>query len=138
MQYTKTATFTAISRKYRWFNARCTVCYQTKFGKRCCTYSWWTQNIKKGFHSFHINLRIYLIFFKIIFQKTHSTRDRKRSSIKKNKPLFRDPPIITTTAATPQDSPNCTLEQGATFKDWDILNFDNVDRISVSLKIEVQ
>lgn len=38
-----------------------------------------------------------------------------------------DPPIITTTAATPQDSPNTTIELGASFTDWDI-DLETIDK----------
>lgn len=43
-----------------------------------------------------------------------------------------DPPIITTTAATPQDSPNATLEGGASFKDWENLDFEQLEKSSSS------
>ncbi|XP_055600094.1 voltage-dependent T-type calcium channel subunit alpha-1G isoform X2 [Uranotaenia lowii] len=41
-----------------------------------------------------------------------------------------DPPIITTTAATPQDSPNATLETGITFKDWENIDFEQLEKNS--------
>lgn len=35
-----------------------------------------------------------------------------------------DPPVITTTAATPQDSPNATLGHESAFTNWDYSNAD--------------
>lgn len=50
-------------------------------------------------------------------------------------------PMITTTAATPQDSPSTTLEPGASFKDFNVTlslerssmmsSLDSIDRTSV-------
>lgn len=40
------------------------------------------------------------------------------------KPANRDPPIITTTAATPQDSPNTTIDGGPAFRQWDSMDAD--------------
>lgn len=53
------------------------------------------------------------------FFKTYSIRDRRGDvpRLAKIRPI-REPPIITTTAATPQDSPNTTLESGSTFRNW--------------------
>lgn len=46
-------------------------------------------------------------------------KERRSESAKaKNIKCF-TPPIITTTAATPQDSPSTTLEPGASFSDWE-------------------
>lgn len=39
------------------------------------------------------------------------------------------PPIITTTAATPQDSPNTTLEAGCSFKHWDSLDLQSLEKV---------
>ncbi|XP_065095461.1 voltage-dependent T-type calcium channel subunit alpha-1G isoform X3 [Ochlerotatus camptorhynchus] len=39
-----------------------------------------------------------------------------------------DPPIITTTSATPQDSPSATLEEGANFKDWENIDFEQLEK----------
>ncbi|XP_037808576.1 voltage-dependent T-type calcium channel subunit alpha-1G isoform X5 [Lucilia sericata] len=52
-------------------------------------------------------------------KKTYSIRDRRADvpRLAKIRPI-REPPIITTTAATPQDSPNTTLETGTTFRNW--------------------
>ncbi|XP_065366192.1 voltage-dependent T-type calcium channel subunit alpha-1G isoform X2 [Calliphora vicina] len=52
-------------------------------------------------------------------KKTYSIRDRRTDvpRLAKIRPM-REPPIITTTAATPQDSPNTTLETGTTFRNW--------------------
>uniref|UniRef100_A0A1B0DPW7 Uncharacterized protein n=1 Tax=Phlebotomus papatasi TaxID=29031 RepID=A0A1B0DPW7_PHLPP len=41
-----------------------------------------------------------------------------------------EPPTITTTAATPQDSPNTTTEMGSSFKPWDDPNFECADKQS--------
>ncbi|XP_055678127.1 voltage-dependent T-type calcium channel subunit alpha-1G isoform X3 [Lutzomyia longipalpis] len=41
-----------------------------------------------------------------------------------------EPPTITTTAATPQDSPNTTTETGSSYKPWDDPNFDCADKQS--------
>lgn len=42
------------------------------------------------------------------------------------------PPIITTTAATPQDSPNTTLEAGTSFKHWDSLDLEALEKVNKS------
>lgn len=49
-------------------------------------------------------------------RRHHSVRDKNKAE--KRAPQ-REPPIITTTAATPQDSPNNTMEMGATMRDWE-------------------
>lgn len=61
-----------------------------------------------------------MFFFFCFHVKTYSIRDRRSDvpRLAKIRPI-REPPIITTTAATPQDSPNTTLETGTTFKNWD-------------------
>lgn len=43
-----------------------------------------------------------------------SLRDKRHDGRK-----MHDPPVITTTAATPQDSPSNTMEMGASIKDWE-------------------
>lgn len=48
-------------------------------------------------------------------RRHHSRRDKHKTE----KRAVREPPIITTTAATPQDSPNNTMEMGTTLKDWE-------------------
>ncbi|XP_055913400.1 uncharacterized protein LOC129947020 isoform X4 [Eupeodes corollae] len=60
-----------------------------------------------------------------ILKKTYSIKERRSESAKltKLRPV-RDPPIIMTTAATPQDSPNTTLESGSTFKNWNQQEFE--------------
>ncbi|KAL9871929.1 ca[2+]-channel protein alpha[[1]] subunit T isoform 1-T4 [Glossina fuscipes fuscipes] len=54
-----------------------------------------------------------------IMKKTYSLKDRRGDlpRLAKIRPL-REPPIITTTAATPQDSPNTTQGSGKSFRDW--------------------
>lgn len=51
--------------------------------------------------------------------QTYSIKDRRGdgSRISKIRPI-REPPIITTTAATPQDSPSTTMESGMGFGKW--------------------
>lgn len=61
--------------------------------------------------------------------QTNSIKDRRGQSEKVKR--FKTP-IITTTAATPQDSPNTTLESGASFKHWEQMNFECIDKASVS------
>lgn len=51
----------------------------------------------------------------------HSVRDKNRSADGRKHP---DPPIITTTAATPQDSPSNTMEMGTTLKDWEQIDLE--------------
>ncbi|XP_033238120.1 voltage-dependent T-type calcium channel subunit alpha-1G isoform X3 [Drosophila pseudoobscura] len=52
-------------------------------------------------------------------KKTYSVKDRRSEASRLSKiRLVREPPIITTTAATPQDSPSTTLEPGMTFRQW--------------------
>jgi len=46
--------------------------------------------------------------------------------------VSREPPTITTTAATPQDSPSTTLEQGVSFRNWEHLDLESIDKTSVS------
>ncbi|XP_033150434.1 voltage-dependent T-type calcium channel subunit alpha-1G isoform X5 [Drosophila busckii] len=52
-------------------------------------------------------------------KKTYSIKDRRSDAPRLSKMrLVRDPPMITTTAATPQDSPSTTLEPGMSFRQW--------------------
>ncbi|XP_033168961.1 voltage-dependent T-type calcium channel subunit alpha-1G isoform X5 [Drosophila mauritiana] len=52
-------------------------------------------------------------------KKTYSIKERRSEAPRLSKiRLARDPPIITTTAATPQDSPSTTLEPGMSFRQW--------------------
>lgn len=46
-------------------------------------------------------------------------KERRSESFKVKSIKCFTPPIITTTAATPQDSPSTTLEPGASFSDWE-------------------
>ncbi|XP_062714387.1 voltage-dependent T-type calcium channel subunit alpha-1G isoform X3 [Aedes albopictus] len=61
-----------------------------------------------------------------------SRKQRKCEPLKLYNIQVTDPPIITTTAATPQDSPNATLEGGASFKDWENLDFEQLEKSSSS------
>lgn len=47
-------------------------------------------------------------------RRHHSVRDKNKSEKRTH-----EPPIITTTAATPQDSPSNTMEIGSSMKDWE-------------------
>ncbi|XP_075158330.1 ca[2+]-channel protein alpha[[1]] subunit T [Haematobia irritans] len=61
-------------------------------------------------------------------KKTYSIRDRRADAprLSKIRPM-REPPIITTTAATPQDSPNTTMETGTSFRNWGQTDDDKVE-----------
>lgn len=51
--------------------------------------------------------------------QTYSIKDRRSEATRLSKMrLMRDPPLITTTAATPQDSPSTTMEPGMSFRQW--------------------
>ncbi|XP_035773976.1 voltage-dependent T-type calcium channel subunit alpha-1G-like isoform X5 [Anopheles albimanus] len=63
----------------------------------------------------------------------HSNKKRKTESLKLYNIQVQEPPIITTTAATPQDSPNGTMDSGASFKDWDQADFEKYERENSSL-----
>lgn len=67
-------------------------------------------------------------------QRSGSHKRRHRSARDKNKTDKRthEPPIITTTAATPQDSPNNTMEIGVSLKDWEKVDMDQLE-VTVSL-----
>ncbi|CRK92625.1 CLUMA_CG006168, isoform A [Clunio marinus] len=56
-------------------------------------------------------------------RRHHSVRDKNRV-VEKRMP---EPPIITTTAATPQDSPSNTMEVGASLKDWEKIDMDQLE-----------
>ncbi|XP_052870084.1 voltage-dependent T-type calcium channel subunit alpha-1G [Anopheles cruzii] len=62
-----------------------------------------------------------------------SSRKRKTDSLKLYNIQVQEPPIITTTAATPQDSPSGTMGSGASFKDWDQADFERFERENSSL-----
>ncbi|XP_032588774.1 uncharacterized protein LOC6585509 isoform X5 [Drosophila mojavensis] len=52
-------------------------------------------------------------------KKTYSIKERRNEAPRLSKMrLIRDPPLITTTAATPQDSPSTTMEPGMSFRQW--------------------
>uniref|UniRef100_A0A182J185 Ion transport domain-containing protein n=1 Tax=Anopheles atroparvus TaxID=41427 RepID=A0A182J185_ANOAO len=60
-------------------------------------------------------------------------KGKKMESLKLYNIQVQEPPIITTTAATPQDSPNGTMESGASFKDWDQADFERYERENSTL-----
>ncbi|XP_037028717.1 voltage-dependent T-type calcium channel subunit alpha-1G isoform X5 [Bradysia coprophila] len=61
--------------------------------------------------------------------KTYSIKERRTDGPKLNiKCRNQDPPIITTTAATPQDSPNTTLEPGASFRHWESADLESLGK----------
>ena len=53
---------------------------------------------------------------------TQSIKDKNRTSTDGKK--VHEPPIITTTAATPQDSPSNTMEMGTSLKDWEQIDLE--------------
>jgi voltage-dependent calcium channel T type alpha-1G len=53
---------------------------------------------------------------------TQSVKDKNRTSSDGRK--VHEPPIITTTAATPQDSPSNTMEMGTSLRDWEQIDLD--------------
>lgn len=55
-------------------------------------------------------------------RRHHSVRDKSKSEKK-----VREPPTITTTAATPQDSPNNTMEVGVTLKNWEHIEIEHLE-----------
>nr|XP_036215545.1 uncharacterized protein LOC106617992 isoform X1 [Bactrocera oleae] len=61
-------------------------------------------------------------------KKTYSIRERRGDAprLSRIRPL-REPPIITTTAATPQDSPNTTLDGGMSFRTWNPQEMETTD-----------
>lgn len=54
-----------------------------------------------------------------------SVRDKNKSE--RHKHNKREPPTITTTAATPQDSPNNTMEVGTRLKDWEQIDMEQLE-----------
>lgn len=74
------------------------------------------------------------MFFLYLHLQTYSGKDPKTEAIKAKNFIYRQhtPPIITTTAATPQDSPNTTLEAGTSFKHWDSLDLQALDKVNKS------
>lgn len=66
-------------------------------------------------------------------QRSGSSKRRHHGSVRdKNKHNKREPPIITTTAATPQDSPSNTMEQGTRLRDWEQINMEQLE-VTVSI-----
>ena len=59
--------------------------------------------------------------------RRHQSIKERRHEQKLEKLKIYDPPTITTTAATPQDSPNTTLELGASMKDWELLEMESLE-----------
>lgn len=55
-------------------------------------------------------------------RRHHSVRDKHKSEKRSY-----EPPIITTTAATPQDSPSNTMEVGTTLRDWEHIDMDQLN-----------
>lgn len=58
---------------------------------------------------------------------SHKRKHRHSSREKRKEKRGHEPPIITTTAATPQDSPNNTMEVGASLKDWETVDMDQLE-----------
>lgn len=54
---------------------------------------------------------------------TQSIKDKNRTTSDGRKFVY-EPPIITTTAATPQDSPSNTMEMGASLRDWEQIDLE--------------
>jgi hypothetical protein len=65
-------------------------------------------------------------------KRQRSIKERRNDHKLENIRIF-DPPMIMTTAATPTDSPNNTLEMGASLRDWE-RSEESIDRSSVSPK----
>lgn len=63
--------------------------------------------------------------------RSSSHKRKNRSSVREKRKEKRghEPPIITTTAATPQDSPNNTMEVGSSLKDWESVEMDQLEVI---------
>lgn len=66
------------------------------------------------------------------YKRRHpSIRDKNRSSTATTSTDGRkvhEPPIITTTAATPQDSPSNTMEMGTSLKDWEHVDLESLEK----------
>lgn len=97
------------------------------------------RNSDKSIDRYGKNKHLKKVFFqnndkkklKCIFLQTYSFKERRNEAnkIKNIKCRNHDPPIITTTAATPQDSPNTTLEAGVTFRHWDSNDMDRLEKV---------
>lgn len=72
----------------------------------------------------------YIISGFTVCSQTFSFRDKRNDIGKMRKCRNQDPPIITTTAATPQDSPNTTLEPGSSFKHWDSIDLEKLEKVT--------
>lgn len=60
--------------------------------------------------------------------KHHSRKDKSRAEKREKRAgEKREPPTITTTAATPQDSPNNTMEIGTKLRDWEQIDMEQLE-----------
>lgn len=60
--------------------------------------------------------------------KHHSRRDKNKGEKREKRGgEKREPPTITTTAATPQDSPNNTMEVGTKLRDWEQIDMEQLE-----------
>jgi voltage-dependent calcium channel T type alpha-1G len=63
------------------------------------------------------------------YKRRHqSIRDKNRGEAVSGSNRKCEPPMITTTAATPQDSPSNTMEIGSTMKDWEHVELETCER----------
>jgi hypothetical protein len=83
------------------------------------------KNIEMRRRVTQITGRFYLKILKTIF---FQSLKGKRNEHYRHDNLRIDPPIITTTAATPEDSPNTSLETGVSFKSWEHLDIESIDK----------
>lgn len=60
--------------------------------------------------------------------KKRHHREKERREHKSEHTKIHEPPVITTTAATPQDSPITTLEVGTTMKDWEHIDLEQFEK----------
>ncbi|XP_055634559.1 voltage-dependent T-type calcium channel subunit alpha-1G isoform X4 [Toxorhynchites rutilus septentrionalis] len=58
----------------------------------------------------------------------YSTKKKKCEQLKLYNIHITEPPMITTTAATPQDSPSATLEASINSKDWENIDFEHLEK----------
>lgn len=59
--------------------------------------------------------------------KTHRRHHRSEKHKNKEEKRSREPPTITTTAATPQDSPNNTMEVGKSLREWEQIDMEQLE-----------
>jgi voltage-dependent calcium channel T type alpha-1G len=62
-------------------------------------------------------------------KRRHHGSVRDKSKSEKSKHNKREAPTITTTAATPQDSPNNTMEMGTRLRDWKQIDMEQLEVI---------